>query len=92
MVRATRELQMRDLLGGAKAQLAEATGLEPVAVHRAFRDGQGWHVRLEMLEMRRIPSATDVLGDYEAILDEEGSLMQFERVGGRLRGETADGA
>ena len=58
----------------AKSQLAEATGLKPVAVTGVFKESDGWLVRVEMLEMSRIPTATDVLGDYSVVLAEDGTL------------------
>ena len=71
----------------AKSQLAEVTGLKPITVTGTFKDEQGWHVALDMLEMSRIPTATDVLGDYEVLLDEKGNLLKFERKRTRLRGK-----
>lgn len=76
-----------ELAGLAKDQLAEVTGLKPVTVSGTFRDEQGWHVFLDMLEMPRIPSATDVLGAYEVLLDEHGDMLRFQRKRTRLRGE-----
>ena len=80
-------MQMTDLLERAKVQLAEITGLQPVTVSGAFKDEEGWHVRVDMLEMSRIPTATDVLGDYEVLLSEDGSMVRFDRRKTRLRGE-----
>ncbi len=80
-------MQMTDLLEGAKVQLSGLTGLKPAGITRAFKDDQGWHVGVEMLEMSRIPTATDVLGDYEVLLAEDGSMLRFERKRTRLRGE-----
>ena len=37
--------------------------------------------------MSRIPPATDVLGDYEVLLDDDGNMLRFERKQTRLRGE-----
>lgn len=80
-------MQMRDLVERAKTQLAEATGLQPVTVSGVFKAEEGWHVRVDMLEMARIPTATDVLGDYEVLLAEDGSMLKFQRKRTRLRGE-----
>lgn len=80
-------MQMRDLLESAKTQLAEATGLKPVTVSGVFKDEKGWHIRVDMLEMTRIPTATDVLGDYEILLGEDGGMLRFGRKRTRLRGE-----
>ena len=83
-------MDMRAILEKAKRDLAAVTGLKPVSVVQTFRDDQGWHVRVEMLEISRIPPATDVLGDYEVILDEDGAMLRFERKRTRLRGESME--
>ena len=80
-------MDMRELAERAKSQVAEVTGLKPITVAGAFKDEQGWHVALDMLEMPRIPTATDVLGDYEILLDDNGNMLRFERKRTRLRGE-----
>ena len=80
-------MDMKELAERAKSHLAEVTGLKPVTVTGTFKDEQGWHVALDMLEMSRIPTATDVLGDYEVLVDENGNMLKFERKRTRLRGE-----
>jgi hypothetical protein len=80
-------MNMKELAERAKSQLAEVTGLEPVTVTGTFKDEQGCHVAVDMLEMSRIPPATDVLGDYEVLVDEDGNMMKFERKRTRLRGD-----
>jgi hypothetical protein len=80
-------MNMKELAERAKSQLAEVTGLKPVTVTGTFKDEQGCHVALDMLEMSRIPPATDVLGDYEVLVDEDGNMMKFERKRTRLRGD-----
>lgn len=80
-------MDMRQLAERAKSQLAEVTGLKPITITGAFKDEQVWHVALDMLEMSRIPPATDVLGDYEVLLDDDGNMLRFERKRTRLRGE-----
>ncbi len=80
-------MEMAEVLERAKAQLADTIGLRPVAVTRAYKNAEGWHVGVEMLEVARIPTATDVLGDYDVDLTEEGCVVRFERKRTRLRGE-----
>ena len=80
-------MDTKELTERAKSQLAEVTGLKPVTVTGAFKDDQGWRISLDMLEMSRIPPATDVLGDYEVLLDDSGNMLRFERKRTRLRGE-----
>ena len=79
-------MEIKDIIGQTKKQLADTTGLKAEGVTQAFRDDQGWHVRVDMLEMSRIPPATDVLGDYEVLIAKDGSMLKFERKRTRLRG------
>ena len=80
-------MNMTELAERAKSQLAEVTGLKPITVTGSFKDEQGWHITLDMLEMSRIPPATDVLGDYNVLVDDNGDMLKFERKRTRLRGE-----
>jgi len=82
--------ELMNLAERAKEQLAEVTGLKPVTVTGASKDEQGWHIALDMLEMSRIPTATDVLGEYEMVLDENGNMLRFVRKRTRLRGEPCE--
>ena len=79
-------MDMKGVAERAKTQLAEVTGLQPVTVTGVSKDEQGWHIALDMLEMSRIPTATDVLGDYEVLVDDNGNMLRFERKRTRLRG------
>ncbi|GEM_PF-846530 len=81
-------IQLTQALEQAQHQLAQVTRLKPVTAIRAFKDEQGWHVSVEMLEMTRVPDSTDLLGRYEVVLDQDGSMVRFERRLTRLRGET----
>ncbi len=81
-------MEMTELAEKAKNALAGLTGLKPLTVTRTFKDDLGWHIGVEMLEMSRIPTATDVLGDYETLLAEDGTMLKFERKRTRLRGDT----
>ncbi len=83
-------MELTAILDQAKKQLADTTGLKPVAITRAFEDEEGWHIGVAMLEMSRIPPSTDVLGDYEVLLNDCGGMVRFERRRARLRGETGE--
>jgi len=76
-----------ELTEQAREQLARVTGLKPVLVSAMFKDDQGWHVFVDMLEMRRIPDSTDILGYYEVLLNEDGGMVNFRRKRSHLRGE-----
>jgi Gas vesicle synthesis protein GvpO len=42
-------------------------------------DGNGWTVTVEVVELARIPSTTDVLGSYAVTLDKDGELAGYRR-------------
>jgi len=64
----------------AKETLAELTGLTPETVSGMSKDEEGWHVFVDLIELKRIPEATDVLATYETVLDDEGNLTRYERI------------
>lgn len=74
----------------AKEQLAQLTGLKPDTVSALSKDEQGWHVTVELVEMTRIPTATDVLASYQALLDDEGNLLSYQRTRRYLRGDVME--
>jgi hypothetical protein len=65
----------------ARHELAEITGLRPEKVTGLEqRDEGGWGVTVELLELRRVPETDDLIGSYEAELDEIGHLLTYHRV------------
>lgn len=84
-------MNLREVAEKVKSELAEVIGRKPESVNRLYKDEKGWHARLDVLEVSKIPSATDLIGDYEVLLDNTGSLVSFERKGMRLRGGVVDG-
>jgi hypothetical protein len=71
----------------AKEQLVALTGQEPDTLASLRKDEDGWHVTVVLVEMRRIPEANDVLGTYEAVLDDDGNLLSYQRTSRYHRGE-----
>ena len=69
------------------AQLVELTGKDFESIVGLHRHDGGWQVQVELTEVRRVPSTTDVLGCYEVELDGVGHLTGYRRVGRYLRGE-----
>lgn len=74
----------------AQGELTRLTGLKLAGVVNACQDNGGYRIRMEMVEMSRIPPATDVLGSYEVVLDREGGMVGFERKEVRLRGSPVE--
>ena len=71
----------------AKEQLVQLTGLKPYTVSALRKDEEGWHITVELIELKRIPEATDVLASYQTLLDDEGNLLSYRRTKRYLRQE-----
>jgi len=74
----------------AKEQLAQLTGLRPDTVSGLSQDEEGWHVSVDMIELKRIPEAMDVLATYEALLDGKGNLVRYQRTQRYHRGQVVE--
>lgn len=75
----------------AKEQLAKLTGLKPDTVSGLSRDEEGWHVNVDLIELKRIPEATDVLATYQVLLDDEGNVIRYQRTQRYYRGQVIEG-
>jgi hypothetical protein len=81
-----------ELVRDAKRHLVELTGRDPESVSGVEHDGDGrTRVRLEVVELERIPRTTDVLASYELTLDENGGLVDCTRVGRYTRSSAETG-
>ncbi len=69
-----------DIAQRAKEQLTRITGLAPDTVSGLSRDEEGWHVAVDMVEMKYVPNTRDVLATYGALLDNDGNLLRYQRV------------
>jgi len=68
------------LIERAKRQVAQLTGLRAETVSSLARDGdERWIIRVEALELTRVPRTMDVLGTYEVTLSDDGELVGFRR-------------
>ncbi len=76
-------MKTSEVIKVAEKELAALTKLEPTGVKGVFRDEEGWHATVEMVEKKSIPDGMDILALYEVILDDEGNVIKFER--GKLR-------
>jgi len=87
-----------DAVREAVRQLSELTGRQPEAVLGVERGGgddngnkEGWKVTVEIVEMRRVPNSTDLIGCYEVTLDGDGDLLEYRRTRRYNRGQADDG-
>ena len=76
----------------AARQLLELTGKDPEGISGLRRADDGWVVEVEVVELRRIPSTTDVLATYEVQVDSDGELMEYRRAQRYVRGVPGDGS
>ena len=74
----------------AAEQLVGLTGKEFEGIVGLSKSEDGWAVAVEVLEMRRVPSTTDVIAVYEVDVDQDGDLTGYRRRNRYLRGEAGD--
>ena len=74
----------------AARQLVQLTGKEPEGIIGLERTEDGWTVEVEVLELRRVPSTTDVLATYAVTVDEDGELEGYQRRARYVRGAAAN--
>jgi Gas vesicle synthesis protein GvpO len=82
-------LSARELGDAALETVQDLTGYQPEAVTGLEWDGEYWQVTVDVLELSRIPSTTDVLATYVVQLDEGGSLHGYRRTARFARGQVA---
>ena len=63
----------------ALEQFSVLIGKSPLAVTSVDRSEDGWVVEVEVVEIERIPSSSDMLALYEVELDPEGELLAYRR-------------
>ena len=76
-----------ELAQTARAHLAALTGRVPESVLAIHKGEDGWKVTVELVELRRVPTSTDLLGCYVVTLDDEGELVGYERTQRYQRGQ-----
>ena len=74
----------------AAEQLQALTGREYEGVTGMERTEDGWAVQVEVLELRRVPTTTDMLGLYEVQTDSRGELQGYRRLRRYARGAADD--
>jgi hypothetical protein len=70
----------------AISQFHGLTGRTPEAVVGVSKRDDGWHVRLEVVEARRIPDSSDLLAEYDVDMDASGEIVNYARGDRYVRG------
>lgn len=79
-----------DVAMEAARQLQQLTGNEVEAITGLRRTDDGWRVQVDVLELRRVPTTTDVIATYDVDVDGSGDLMGYHRQHRFVRGEVGD--
>jgi hypothetical protein len=80
----------REIAEAAVEQVHDLIGRPVESITGVERDGDEWTVTLEVLEMERVPTTTDMLGKYEVTLDKDGELIGTQRTRRYPRGEAGE--
>lgn len=80
-----------EIIRRALRQVQQLTGHEAEGVLGLRRDDDGWTVTVEVVELSRVPSSTDVLASYDVVLDGDGELREYNRTGRYVRGRADPG-
>ena len=75
-----------ELATAAKALVTELTGFDPESVSGLQWDGESWLVMVDVCELERIPTTTDVMASYVVQLDQGGGLLGYKRSRRFIRG------
>jgi hypothetical protein len=80
----------KELTTVAKETIAELTGFAPESVSGLQWDGENWLVTVDVCEVERIPSTTDVMATYVVQLDERAGLVGYKRTRRFFRSQTEE--
>jgi len=81
-----------ELVSRGKEQLRDLTGYGVDSVSGFAKADGGWHLSVTVVELHRIPAATDVLASYEVDLDEVGDIVSYHRGRRYFRDQVGDEA
>ena len=84
------KVKPREIAASAVEQMQSLIGRPVESVTGIEKDGNEWIVTLEVLELERIPTTTDVLGRYEVKLDKDGELTGAQRTRRYPRAEAGE--
>jgi hypothetical protein len=81
------KFNMRQVLDDVKKEMIELTSLPFNTIVGVAQDEETHvpTVTIELVERKAIPDSMDLLGIYDVILDAEGTVKTFKRVGMRKR-------
>jgi Gas vesicle synthesis protein GvpO len=84
-------LSAAEAVSRAREALSELLGRRVESVLGIDRDHGNWVATVQVVELSRIPNTTDVLGDYETVLDSRGDVLRYHRTRRYHRGQIDGG-
>jgi len=85
-------MQLVEIIDRAKEQLTALSHLTVSGIVGVSKGDSEWHVTVELIERKAIPDAQDLLGVYEVVLDDGGSVIGYHRKRVRRRSDTEEEA
>lgn len=86
--KSSKKIPMEEIIQIGRQRLIELVGLKPLAVVEAIPEEEGiWLLKMEFVEREGIPNTMDMIGLYEAQLDNHGQLIGYSRKDMRKRGD-----
>jgi hypothetical protein len=76
----------------AKEAVEELTGFTPESVSGLERRDDTWTIKVDVCELERVPSTTDVIATYEVQLDADGNLLGYRRIRRFMRSDAQEEA
>ena len=76
---AAKAMTAADVVMHAMTELARISGLQADHVSSVACKPDGWHVTVDLIELKRIPASTDVIAAYAAVFTPDGSLVSYHR-------------
>jgi len=83
-------VNIKELLENVKKELVDLTSLKFSTIVEVGTDEESGarKVTLELVERNAIPDSMDLLGIYEVLADDLGTIRSFRRIGMRRRSDT----
>lgn len=75
------------LMRDARAVFEELTEKDIESVSAFTRDGDGWKLLVEVLELERVPDTTSLMATYCVRVDAQGGFLGYEQVRKYARGQ-----
>jgi hypothetical protein len=75
------------LINHARQLFMAASGRRPETITGMRKEEDGWVISMDVVELARIPSSSDVMGEYHVRLDDDGDFLGYERVSRYIRSQ-----